>query len=160
LPNPTHQIGFHLAESITTRLLSALIEENGVSADTFSFDDIDMSQQVDMMGQGEILSEPDTMNIQEMELIDQRIRTELKALALLEEGESTQDAKEDDEICSELRKLQAQLKTQLNSSKKLKAGLLEKVNEDSPKRKAKHDTLRKLRDEEKSLLDKLVRRLP
>jgi transcriptional adapter 3 len=145
------------AESITSRLLSALIEENGITAESFSFDDIDMSQQGDMLGQSEMITEPNTMNMQEIELIDQRIRSDLKALALLEEGEQKEDAKEDDEICTELRKLQGQLKAQLNASKKLKAGLLEKVTEDAPRRKEKAMKFAQLKAEEKALLEKLVR---
>jgi hypothetical protein len=166
------------AETLSSRILAALIEDHPVPSDVFTIDDMDLNQQGDMGG--DVPQEADA-NLQQQELVDQRVRYELRAVGLMEDSEvrfffsssqihhqttrvsehktfvkMSENPREDDEICAELRQLQQQLRQQIATNNKLKAKLHDKVGAAMEQRKEQKKRRDQWNRQEKELLDVLV----
>lgn len=72
------------SETLSSRILAALIEDHPVPADVFTLDELDLNQQGELGGDG---SQDGDGNLQQQELIDQRVRYELRAVGLLEDAD-------------------------------------------------------------------------
>eukprot|EP01122_Echinamoeba_exundans_P007557 TRINITY_DN234_c0_g1_i3.p1 TRINITY_DN234_c0_g1~~TRINITY_DN234_c0_g1_i3.p1 ORF type:complete len:400 (+),score=104.34 TRINITY_DN234_c0_g1_i3:447-1646(+) len=144
-------------ETLSSRILAALIEDHPVPADVFTIDDMDLNQQGDMGG--DLPQEADA-NLQQQELVDQRVRYELRAVGLMEDTEMSENPREDDEICAELRQLQQQLRQQIATNNKLKAKLHDKVAAAMEQRKEQKKRRDQWNRQEKELLDTLKTKYP
>ena len=148
------------------------MEEGTFTGDMFSTDDLDTNASMDLAQ----LGGDDSANFQELELLDQRIQQELMAIGLLDEqdvcflslhfecawcinfiGQVIDNPKEDDEICAELRKLQAQLRTQIAVNAKMKKQFYEKALVAMEHQKEYKLKRQQLLEQEKMLLEKMVR---
>eukprot|EP01121_Diplochlamys_sp_Union-15-3_P018910 TRINITY_DN6993_c0_g1_i6.p1 TRINITY_DN6993_c0_g1~~TRINITY_DN6993_c0_g1_i6.p1 ORF type:complete len:200 (-),score=45.93 TRINITY_DN6993_c0_g1_i6:104-703(-) len=152
--NGTSLIGPFKCENITERILSALIEENIV---TFSNDN---SIEQDSTSSSFSIS-PNIPPVADyshatMVQLEERIKQELISIGLLQlENVVTENTKEDDEICRELRRLQAQLKNHLASTAAQRKQIHQVVIDKAQEQKHIKEQLEMYHTEEQQILKKL-----